>query len=46
MAKILIVEDFLKETIWDKERVSQYGEEIVNMICLHHPPSVLKSGPV
>jgi hypothetical protein len=37
--KILTVEDLSKETIWDKERVTQYGEEIVNMIFFHYPPA-------
>ena len=37
--KITTVDDLLKETDWMRERVSEYGEDILSLICQHCPPA-------
>ena len=36
--KISTVDDLFKETDWTRERVSDYGEDILSLIHQHHPP--------
>ena len=37
--KITTVDDLLKETDWLRERVSEYGEDILSLIRQHCPPA-------
>lgn len=37
--KITTVDDLLKETDWMRERVSEYGEDILSLIQQHCPPA-------
>jgi len=37
--KISTVDKLLKETDWTRERVSDYGEDILSLIHQHHPPA-------
>ena len=37
--KISTVDHLLKETDWTKERVSEYGEDILSLIYQHSPPA-------